>query len=1038
MPRLGAASRKYDNLLGHVASTVRTLQEISSEIDAPFIRAISGVTDLILTTVQSVQTNKEQCMLMLDQIHEILCAIINICVDGKGVLPPSTLQNIGRFAETLQKIQGFMRTQQDQGKLKRLFKAQENNALLEICKSELRQAADVLSIRTRLGILGEIADMSVLAERRQQEVLALMDAWRESGSESSSLGSASSYRFGDSSSSLLSMLPACPKIFYGRDNELQQVVDALLFKPAHIAILGTGGMGKTSLATAALHHPEVTSKYTKRLFVSCESAESTAALVVAIGSSLGLEGSKNTLSTILQTMKSDAPTLLVLDNLETPWEPSASRNGTEELLSKLTDLPNISLLVTMRGAERPGQVRWTRPFLAPLDALSDIAARQTFEDISEDVPPEETAHFDELLQLSGHLPLAVNLMANLVAMEGYATVLARWKAEKTALLSNGYDKRSSLEQSIQVSLSSPRLTPSARELLSLLSMLPDGISDAELHESALPIADLERARSTLLRTALAHRDTQHRRLCVLAPVREYVRAAHPPAPALVRPLRRRLRDMLDVWGKFPELGHFAPQALLNLGNISAVMAHGLEADPRAEPAELKETVQTVISLDTFSFQTLRGPSALATRLPEVMEKIDDEQLHGRYIQYRIFMYGETIPATEIEDLAAEGMRRCRNAQDVPGEAALNRALAEYYFRRLGDSAKGREFATRALELGRQSGNMVQQSLATQVLLGVMMGAGEYRAGSALAQDAQRLNRRLGRFLAEAAGMAAEAQCCIALGLLARGAALCAEARALVLACGMRDSEQRIAVDDIATDVHFLRTEYAECRAFHAAVVRDTGAGGARSMFHAYALASVAHMDILTGADEGAIVANLEEARRVAQAHRFSWGLLFCDARAADLCLRWGDLAGARDIYRRVLHAPGVDAQLAAWSLSRLGDPTRGLGRDAHDPFVYLAYVRLKSTAGTYDALRCVGDVFMGRGDERAAGSVFEVALDGFTGMDVHLGRATCMERLGGIYLGRGDEAKARELWEGARPLYVRASQRREAGAIEERLRRLRL
>jgi hypothetical protein len=35
----------------------------------------------------------------------------------------------------------------------------------------------------------------------------------------------------------------------------------------------------------------------------------------------------------------------------------------------------------MRGAERPGKVHWSHPFLPPLQSLSDKAAQQTFMDI---------------------------------------------------------------------------------------------------------------------------------------------------------------------------------------------------------------------------------------------------------------------------------------------------------------------------------------------------------------------------------------------------------------------------------------------------------------------------------------------------------------------------------------------------------------------------------------------------------------------------------------------------------------------------------
>ncbi|KAJ7218219.1 hypothetical protein C8J57DRAFT_1732300 [Mycena rebaudengoi] len=53
------------------------------------------------------------------------------------------------------------------------------------------------------------------------------------------------------------------------ESELQDVVNILIQDSAHIAILGAGGMGKTSLATAALHNPQVEAKYSHRYFVPC-------------------------------------------------------------------------------------------------------------------------------------------------------------------------------------------------------------------------------------------------------------------------------------------------------------------------------------------------------------------------------------------------------------------------------------------------------------------------------------------------------------------------------------------------------------------------------------------------------------------------------------------------------------------------------------------------------------------------------------------------------------------------------------------------
>ncbi|KAF8188897.1 P-loop containing nucleoside triphosphate hydrolase protein, partial [Mycena galopus ATCC 62051] len=331
--------------------------------------------------------------------------------------------------------------------------------------------------------------------------------------------------------------PPNPKIFHGRDDQLNELVHLLIQNPARAAILGPGGIGKTSLATAAIHHPKVDSKYTHRYFISCESAATHDDLVSIIVSHLGLEPSRNPSKSLLRHFSQCPPSILILDNFETCWEAFDSRSQFEEFLSLLTDIPHLALLITMRGAERPGRVRWTRPFLPPLDPLSDTAAMQTFADIADSGDDDQnTIH--ELLGLTNNLPLAINLVANLAAFEGHETVLSRWREEKTQLLSEGRDKASNLDLSVKLSLSSPRMldSPGAHQLLNVLSLLPDGISEAELLQCDLPIPDMGRSKTTLIRTSLVYLD-HDKRLRVLAPIREYLQKHNPPAPTLCRPLR---------------------------------------------------------------------------------------------------------------------------------------------------------------------------------------------------------------------------------------------------------------------------------------------------------------------------------------------------------------------------------------------------------------------------------------------------------------------------------------------------------------------
>ncbi|KAJ7180882.1 P-loop containing nucleoside triphosphate hydrolase protein, partial [Mycena filopes] len=362
-----------------------------------------------------------------------------------------------------------------------------------------------------------------------KELLELISALSETDSTMSDRSSLVLYGMSNDSqksSTSFSLLPSKPKIFYGRESELQHILGVLAQEAPRIAILGPGGMGKTSLARAALHHSDTCSKFQTRSFVSAEAATTAVELAALIGLHLNLEPGPNLIKPVVQYFaRQTSPCLLVLDNLETPWEHVESRSAVEGFISLLADVNHLALIITMRGAERPGKVQWTHPFLKPLEPLPDAAALQIFEEITDN--PHLSDEKTQLLQVTENVPLALDLMAHLVECEGLSNVLTRWKTEKTKLLSSGHDRRSNLDASIAISLSSPHLTSGARELLSLLSILPDGLSDAELVQSNLPIENILSCKSVLIATSLAYKDNKGR-FRSLVPVREHLRQLSPP------------------------------------------------------------------------------------------------------------------------------------------------------------------------------------------------------------------------------------------------------------------------------------------------------------------------------------------------------------------------------------------------------------------------------------------------------------------------------------------------------------------------------
>jgi hypothetical protein len=148
-----------------------------------------------------------------------------------------------------------------------------------------------------------------------------------------------------SSSNSFSLLPSQPKIFHGCESELEDIMKTIAYNLPRIAILGGGGMGKTSLARAVLHHPNASAKFAHRFFVSAESATSTIELAALIGLHVGLNPCEDLTKPVVQYFSRKQPCLLILDNLETVWEPMQSRAGCEEFLSLLTDVKHLALIV---------------------------------------------------------------------------------------------------------------------------------------------------------------------------------------------------------------------------------------------------------------------------------------------------------------------------------------------------------------------------------------------------------------------------------------------------------------------------------------------------------------------------------------------------------------------------------------------------------------------------------------------------------------------------------------------------------------------
>ncbi|KAJ6592172.1 P-loop containing nucleoside triphosphate hydrolase protein [Mycena vulgaris] len=636
---------------------VDSLEVLAKTFKSPFLEPISNTAKSLLDAVQTVRQNKSDCTQLLEQTYGLLCAVVSFYMKPETgpELSPSILNDLGKFTDTLYKIHTFVEVQQDKSKIRHFFRQGEMRKLLKDCNMGLQEALDSFKKQLQdINLLTEVGFMQKIAEDRHQEVLELIDTFSEvSTSDKGSMSNrvlSGSYN----SSTSMSMLPSEPKIFHGRGFELSNILKLFMQETPRIAILGAGGIGKTSLARAVLHHPAVTEKYAHhRFFIACDSTSSKDELITLIGAHLGLQPQKTLVKVILHHFSINHACLLILDNLETLWESTEIRRDIEEFLSLLTEIKDLALIITMRGTERPASVRWTHPFLPALKPLTQDAARQTFIDIADDC--HDSGDIDKVLLLTDNIPLAIDLMAHLVDSEGCPHVLARWEEEKTSVISDGYNKRSNMDLSISMSLSSPRVTsvPQCQDLLSLLSMLPDGLSDIELVQSKLPIKDILSCKAVLLSTSLAYSDDQ-RRFKTLVPIREYMARSHPPTDYLVQALVKHFQQLLEFQYKYRGTVSASEMTLRitsNFSNIQSLLLNRLHHQNTAAV----DTIYCILYLNIFSRLAARGRTPLMDQigdtqfLPSKLEAFLITEIFGSW-QYHPVLNPEALADKAIQQL----------------------------------------------------------------------------------------------------------------------------------------------------------------------------------------------------------------------------------------------------------------------------------------------------------------------------------------------------------------------------------------------------
>lgn len=487
-------------------------------------------------------------------------------------------------------------------------------------------------------------------------------------------------------------LPPLPPCF-GREALVSQLAGALAGAPdPRVAILGPAGIGKSTVALAALHRPEVAGRYgDRRYFVRLDAAPDGKAATAAIAEAVPIEPGGNQEIRVSMELHR-GPALLVLDNLDLAWA-SDPKGVFLALLTVARPGRGFALVISLRQEPLPGHVPWAAPVLVP--PLEEADAVEAFCAIAGDEHRSSPALRPLLTRLSG-IPLGITLLARAAEGSSLERLEEAWRTQWAALPERGDGQPEpdrGWKASLEVSLRARRMTDDARRVAALLGVLPGGVALQDLQAMSGPAGP--DAGEALVQLGLAY--VEGDRLCAPAAVREHLAAAHPPPADEMARVMEHYRDL--ALAARPELDRgnrkrVEERIISEMANLRAMIRRGLLAGCAGS------WIDAALALSRSPALAGDGASAIAWAL-EAARSAGDIRREADCLRGQ--GYVEALKRREEQALALyeQAQALYRRAGDALGEAHCCRLL--------GNIALRRSDLARAIKLFEQAGPLFRKA-----------------------------------------------------------------------------------------------------------------------------------------------------------------------------------------------------------------------------------------------------------------------------------------------------------------------------------------